>query len=203
MKKNLLLSIAVVGCSLLSAKTNAQYIDLSTGMPVSLIKHVGNGMMYNTETSRPVYLYINVATNDTFYGRTGANVNGKLMRNQQGRFVYNDDMYVYTNGDYVLKTDDNNYERKIFDRDGDVILKGENGKKKRELDGDIKRKDGEAKLKIEGDGVLKDKDGTYKRKIDGEGNILEKDSTYKNKLNVDGSIKMKDKETQTKVKVKD
>lgn len=201
MKKNLILVCLIAGLALASETINAQYIDLSTGRSISLIKHAGNGRMYNTENSRPVYLYINQSTNDTFYGRTGEKVNGKLKRTKEGRYVYDNDIYVYKNGDYQFRTEADNYDKKIFDRDGDVILKGENGKKKTEIDGDMKKKEGEAKLKLEGDGVVKDKDGAYKMKVDAAGNILEKDSTYKTKLNADGSIKLKDKEEGYKGKV--
>ncbi|HEX8334325.1 MAG TPA: hypothetical protein VF622_17010 [Segetibacter sp.] len=201
MKKNLLLVCVIASLAFASEKINAQYIDLSTGRSITLIKHSGNGIMYNTENSRPVYLYINTATNDTFYGRTGEKVNGKLTRTKEGRYAYDNDLYVYKNGDYQFRTEADNYNKKVFDRDGDVILKGDNGKKKTEIDGDVKRKEGEAKTKIEGDGVLKDKDGPYKMKVDGAGNILEKDSTYKTKLNADGSLKLKDKEAAYKGKV--
>lgn len=192
MKKNIFLAFFVASLVLLSVKSNAQFIDLSTGRTITLTKHLGNGMMYNTENSRPVYLYINAATNDTIYGRTGEVVNGKLHRNKQGRFVYDGDTYVYINGDYQLRTEANSYDKKIFDRDGDVILKSDNRKMKTEIDGDVKRKNNEAKRKVEGDGVVKDKDGAYKLKLDGDGNILEKDSTYKTKINTDGSIKLKE-----------
>jgi hypothetical protein len=201
MKKNLLLACIIASLAFMSEKISAQYIDLSTGRSISLIKHSGNGVMYNTENSRPVYLYINTATNDTFYGRTGEKVNGKLMRTKEGRYTYDNDIYVYKNGDYHFRTEADNYNKKIFDRDGDVILKGDDRKKKTEIDGDVKRKNGEAKTKIEGDGVLKDKDGAYKMKVDGDGNLLEKDSTYKAKLNADGSVKLKDKNADYKGKV--
>jgi hypothetical protein len=200
MKKTILLVCIIAGLAF-TTNLKAQYIDLSTGKTITVIRHSGNGMMFNTQTSRPVYLYINPTTRDTFYGRTGEIVNGKIMRNQIGNYVYDADTYVYKNGDYQLRTAANNYDRKVFKRDGDVVYKSENAKMKKEIDGDLKEKNGEAKTKIETDGVIKNKDGDYKLKVDADGNLLEKDSTFKVKVNTDGSIKLKDKDADYKGKV--
>ena len=200
MKKTLMLVCIIAGLAF-TTNLKAQYIDLGTGKTITVIRHSGNGMMFNTQTSRPVYLYINPTTRDTFYGRTGENVNGKLMRNQTGNYVYEADTYVYKNGDYQLRTAGDSYDKKVFKRDGDVVYKSEDAKMKKEIDGDFKQKNMEAKTKIETDGVIKDKDGSYKLKVDAEGNLLEKDSTFKAKTKVDGSVKLKDKETEYKGKV--
>jgi hypothetical protein len=189
MKKYLLPAFVIAGFSLVSQSSNAQYIDLSTGKSVVLVKHQANGYMYNAETQRPVYIYINPSTNDTFYGRTGANINGKLTT-YNGRYTYNgDENYVYRNGDFQLKTEADFYR--------------ENGyKRKFQNDGDIKTKGSDTKIKEEPDGTLKVKQGAdYRKKIDDQGNYKEKDSTFKVKAKVDGSVKVKDKGEDYKGKV--
>ena len=35
--------------------------------------------MVNAETGKPVYLYVDRADNDTFYGRTGKKINKKVI----------------------------------------------------------------------------------------------------------------------------
>jgi hypothetical protein len=200
MKKTILLVCIIAGFAF-TTNLKAQYIELTTGKTITVIRHSANGIMFNTATSRPVYLYVNPTTRDTFYGRTGEKVNGKLMRNQIGNYMYEADTYVYKNGDYQLRTEANNYDRKIFKRDGDVVYKSEDAKMKKEIDGDLKKKNMEAKTKLETDGVIKVKDGDYKLKVDAEGNLLEKDSTFKAKTNVDGSLKLKDKDADYKGKV--
>lgn len=201
MKQKFLKPIVVFAALFGSLTASAQYVDLATGKSVNLVKNQANGILYNPDSQRPVYLYVNPATSDTFYGRTGARINGNIGKAANGTYYYRGDSgYVYSNGEYRLRTESDNY-RKIFDRDGDVILKGENFKKKTEIDGDVKVKRGEAKTKMEGDGVLKVKNGDYKKKIDSEGNYLEKDATFKAKAKVDGSSKIKDDTRDYKAKI--
>ncbi|MCW3107771.1 MAG: hypothetical protein JWQ09_2277 [Segetibacter sp.] len=199
-QKFLLLTIVVIVIGL--GKVKAQFIDLSTGKTVTLVKHNGNGMMYNTQTQRPVHIYVNTATNDTFYGRTGEIINGKVMRNSTGRYTYEGDgEYVYKEGEYRMKSEvDSAGYKKVFQRDGDVKVKYGNYKRKAEIDGDVKVKDGDAKTKLEEDGTRKVKDGAFRSKKDKAGNVRVKDDSSKVKINTDGSIKVKDKREDYKGK---
>jgi hypothetical protein len=188
-------------CAITAGTLQAQYIDLSTGKTVTLVKHNGTGMMYNTQTQRPVYIYIDPATNDTFYGRTREKINGKVIL-QNGKYFYTgDEMYIY-DGDYRLKTeaDSIGYKRKAGN-DGDIKVKYGDYKRKIEGDGDIKVKEDETKIKMNTDGTLKVKDSTYSKKIDDKGNFREKDDSAKVKLKTDGSMKVKDKRDNFKGKI--
>lgn len=183
--------------------SKAQYIDLSTGQSVELVKHQGNGMMLDVKTQRPVYLYINNQTGDTMYGRTAAVVNGKLTKSSTGAFMFEDeDGYIYKDGEYRMKTeaDSAGYRRKM-QSDGDVKVKYDGYKRKVESDGDVKEKETGAKTKVELDGTIKRKDGDFRGKIDKEGNIRLKDDNTKIKAKVDGKMKVKDKQDDAKVKV--
>lgn len=194
--------LCIVSLLALSASTKAQYIDLTTGKPVVVIKNNADGMIYDTETQRALYIYINPTTNDTFYGRTGEIINGKIRRIEGGKYWYEgDSAFVYDNGSFRPRRDsDGRYKR--FDRgDGDVIITGDNYKKKTELDGDVKVKDNGSKVKLEGEGVIKAKDGDYRLKQTAEGYSKEKDANFKMKKETDGSMKMKDKSRDYKGKV--
>lgn len=202
MKRNLsLFSIAVM--AFFATKLNAQYVDLSTGKTVTLVKHNGNGMMYSTETQRPVNIYINPSTSDTFYGRTGEVINGKVVRKANGYSYAGDNAYIYKDGEFQVKTEaDSAGYKKVFQKDGDVKVKYNNYKRKEEVDGDVKVKEGGAKTKIEQDGTTKVKDGDFKSKQDKAGNVRIKDDSAKVKINTDGSVKVKDKADDYKGKIK-
>lgn len=194
----------VVATSLILTTAQAQYVDLSTGKTITIVKHHGNGMMYNTQSRQPVHLYVNVATSDTFYGRTGMNINGQVLRNSNGTLYYaGDGDYMYSNGEYRLKTeaDTPGYKRKVKS-DGEMKVKYGDYKRKTEPNnGDVKVKEANAKVKLEADGVVKMKDSTYRGKLDSEGNFREKDDSSKTKINADGTIKVKDKREDYKGKV--
>jgi hypothetical protein len=185
--------------------SKGQYIDLTTGKKITLVKHNGNGFMYNVETQRPVYIYINTATSDTLYGRTGEVINGKVGRTRSGAYSYNDDNYVYKNGEYLTRAeagDDHGPEYKSkVKADGTIKEKDVDYKRKIEPDGDLKIKEQNAKLKANNNGELKVKDGDYRKKITEQGYEKEKDSTGKAKEFSDGSVKVKDKDADYKGKI--
>jgi hypothetical protein len=133
---------------------DADYIDLTSGKTIRVEKDEETGFMVNAETKKPVYLYVNPATKDTFYGRTGKKVNKYITVRDNGNYYYDDDDYVYKNGDYKLKTDDGD----IKEKDGDY--------KKKTDDGDVKIKDGDYKVKTDKDGDKKIKSGDTKIKVD-------------------------------------
>ena len=143
--------ISVVACN---SKPEADYIDLTSGKTIKVEKDEETGYMVNADTRKPVYLYVNRASKDTFYGRTGKKVNNYVFVTGDGSYRYDDDDYVYKNGDYKLKTDDEDIKLK----DGDY--------KKKTDDGDVKIKDGDAKIKIDKDGDSKTKVGDTKIKVD-------------------------------------
>lgn len=190
--------------TLTTINAQAQYVDLSTGKTVTLVKHAGNGMMYNTENSRPVHIYVNPATSDTFYGRTGENINGKVSHSAtEGYYYQGDGDYIYRDGEYRLRTeaDTPGYKRKTKS-DGSQKVKYEDYKRKTNASGEeVKVKDGDAKLKTKEDGSVKLKDGSYKGKMDSNGNMKEKADSAKLKVDANGSMKLKDKRDNSKLKV--
>jgi hypothetical protein len=200
--KSIIVPALIIFMSLSSQLAFSQYIDLSTGKKVVLVKHHGNGMMYNPENQRPVFLYIDPATNDTLYGRTGEKINGKIARTSSGQYLYHDDAYVYKDGEYQLKSEVSAFGTPGYkvkaENDGSIKIKDGDSKRKLTDDGDVKVKENGAKIKAGSDGALKVKDGDYKRKIDEEGNVKEKDATGKIKEDTDGSVKIKDGEYKGK-----
>jgi hypothetical protein len=191
-------------CAVAAGGANGQYIDLGTGKTVTLVKHNGNGMMYNTQTQRPVYIYIDPATNDTFYGRTREKINGRIVL-RDGKYMYTgDEMYVYSDGDYRLKneSDSTGYKRKM-QNDGDMKVKYGDYKRKTDGEGKMKVKDHDGKVKLNSDGTMKVKDSTYRKKLDEDGNYREKDDSAKIKFKKDGSMKVKDRRDGFKGKIDD
>jgi hypothetical protein len=200
-QKILLLTMMVTAIAV--GKVKAQFVDISTGKTVNLVKHNANGMMFNPETQRPVHIYINPSTNDTFYGRTGEIINGKVVRSANGQLNYaGDNEYVFKEGEYRLRSEaDSAGYKKVFQGDGDVKVKYGNFKRKNEIDGDVKVKDGDAKAKAEADGSRKVKNGAFRSKKDKAGNVRVKDDSSKVKINTDGSVKVKDKRADYKGKI--
>lgn len=129
MKK--VLVAVVLACPLIWAACNtadSRYVDLNTGEAIELEKDESSGLMVNTETKKPVGLYVDTRTNDTIDGKSGKVVNGKIVKNG-------------SSWDYDAK-----YK---MDSDGDWKIKDGDYKKKVEADGDVKIKDGDTKIKID------------------------------------------------------
>lgn len=108
---------------------NGRYVDLDTGKHVELKKDPETGMMVNADTNEPVGLYVDTETHDTIYNKTGVVVNGKVVKNDDGKYKYEAD------GDYKVKEGD--YKKKVDE------------------DGSVKIKDGDTKIKIDEDGEKK------------------------------------------------
>ena len=119
----IVLGLGFVACS----DTKGRYVDLRSGEPVTLLKDEETGLMVDESTRKPVYIYVDTKTNDTIYGTTGAVINGQVIKND--------------NGEYVYKSDG----------DGEYKVKGDDYKMKVEKDGDVKIKDGDSKVKIDGE----------------------------------------------------
>ena len=135
------------------------YVDLNSGDTIQVIADPETGYAINSETKKPVYLYVN-NDRDTIF-TTGAVVNNKIIR---------------VNDDY-FEVDD----AKVRVEDKDVILKYADYKKKFD-DDDYKVKDDDYKLKVEGDGDTKLKDGNYKKKVGENGDVKIKDGDSKVKI---------------------
>ena len=107
-----------------------KYVDLETGKTINVEKYASTGYMINAETKKPVDIYVNTATHDTIYGRTGKVINNQVVRHSDGRFTYEADVEVNAN-DEKMKVQD----------DGDIKIKDEDTKVKIEEDGETKVKD--------------------------------------------------------------
>ena len=130
MKKLLIvLSAALIIAS--CANESARYTDLKTGKTVKLEKDA-SGKMVDVDTKQPVYIYVDHQTDDTIFGRTGAKINGKLIKTTSGEIRYADDIQP-------------------GDVDGELKIKSGDYKMKVDEDGDVKIKDGEKVTKIDGE----------------------------------------------------
>lgn len=200
--KNKFFTMAIAALLAVSPQLHAQYVDLTTGEQVNLTKHQANGMVYNTTTQRPLYLYINTQTGDTLYGRTGEVVNGRIWRDDNGKFRVDDGSFIFDNGEYRLlrEADSLGYKRKTR-ADGGQKVKYGDYKRKTDEEKDLKIKEGEAKIKDYNDGREKVKAGSYRRKIDSEGNYREGDDSLKLKAKAE-KMKIKDRRDDFKGKVK-
>jgi len=125
MKQLLLAGIAV--SMLLTACNNGKYKDLTSGATIKVEKDEKTGLMVNSETKEPVYIYVDTKKNDTIYGATGEVINGHVVVASDGKYWYDgDDDYKIKYGDYKKKVDGD--EIKI--KDGDTKIKIEDGEKK-------------------------------------------------------------------------
>ena len=154
MKTSILLAVISITIICSCARKDNEYVDLRTGKKIQLVKDEKSGYMINVETQKPVYLYVDPSTQDTFYGRTSVKANGKIRRLNEGGFAFiGDDSYVYKAGEYQLKVEDNTPKLegdvKIkYGDDGSVKIKADGYKKKIDANGDVKIKDGDTKITI-------------------------------------------------------
>ncbi|MFI5131367.1 MAG: hypothetical protein ACHQFX_15300 [Chitinophagales bacterium] len=114
-------------CILLTACNQHRYVDLTSGEHIDLVKDEKTGLMVDSKTRQPVYMYVDTKTHDTIYGVTGKVVNGHIVKTEDGKYKYDgDDEYKMKNGDYKVKVEGD--EIKI--KDGDKKIKIEDGEKK-------------------------------------------------------------------------
>jgi len=123
MKQLLLAGLATT--LIFTACKRERYYDLTAGKYINLEKDEKTGRMINTETHKPVYIYVDRETRDTIYGATGDVVNGHVVVTNDGKYDI-DDEYKIKYGDYKKKVDGD--EVKI--KDGDTKIKIEDGEKK-------------------------------------------------------------------------
>ncbi|MET0634598.1 MAG: hypothetical protein ABWZ25_01140 [Chitinophagaceae bacterium] len=112
------------------AGDEGRYTNLKTGKAVEL-EEDPSGTMVEADTKIPVYIYVDRQSLDTFYGRTGEKINGKLVKTVNGEIKYIDDL-------------------EPGDLDGELKIKNGDYKMKVDADGDIKVKDGDTTTKIDG-----------------------------------------------------
>ncbi len=186
MKTKILVGSALALFIGLSACNNGEgrFLNLTSGKEVDIVRN-DDGEMVDKETRKPVLLYVDTETNDTFYGINGKKVNGHLRELDK-------DVYVYEDGDQQVKIDGDEY--KILD--GDAKIKWDaNGS-------EYKYKDNHLKVKQDGDDLKIKRDG-YTRKVDEDGDV--KIETRDKKIKIDGETgerKVKDKSVFSKVKDK-
>ncbi len=136
------------------------YVDLNSGDSIQVIADPETGYAINSETQKPVYLYVD-NDRDTIF-TTGAVVNNKIVRVDDDYFEVDEAKVSIDDKDITIKYAD--YKKK-FDGD-DYKIKGDDYKLKVEGDGDMKLKDGDYKKKVSEDGDVKIKDGDSKTKIE-------------------------------------
>ncbi|MEO6452637.1 MAG: hypothetical protein ABIN97_01130 [Ginsengibacter sp.] len=147
MKRTYAFILTVITIVLFTGCTDKEtYVDLETGKTVTVTKDSTTGYMINADTKEPLGIYVNTATHDTIYGRTGKVINSFVIKHPDGKFSYRgDDEIKITDGDAKMKAD----------ADGASKVKDGDYKKKVDADGDIKIKDGDSKVKIDADGDKK------------------------------------------------
>ncbi len=151
MKTTLLLLAGAVSFGLFSCDNNdSRYLDLTTGEAVELEKDEKTGLMVNTETGKPVKVYVDRRSKDTIWGSNGKVVNGYIARSEDGEWEYKgDDFKVKSDGDeYKMKSGD---DYKVKSEDGEYKIKNGDYKKEVEKDGDVTIKNGDTKIKIDGE----------------------------------------------------
>jgi hypothetical protein len=152
----------VAGLSLVAFATACnpsedRYLDLSSNQYVNLEKDTASGLLVNTETRKPVTLYVDTHSHDTIQGTTGKVVNGHLIRHDDGKWIVKGegDEFKAESGDAKVKVED-----------GDTKVKDGAYTKKVSKDGDVKIETGTKTIKIDGK--------TGKRKVKKDKNIGDK-----------------------------
>jgi hypothetical protein len=103
------------------------YVDLSTGASVRRDEATGR---YVDESNNPVEFYVDINTQDTFYGSSGQVVNNALIHSDDGTWKL-DDTKIKIDGD----------EMKMKNGDDKVKMEGD----------EYKEKTGDTKMKSDGD----------------------------------------------------
>jgi hypothetical protein len=125
--KQLLILFGMSVFTLLIACNRDRYVNLVSGERVELEKDTKTGLMVDSKTHDPVYMYVDTKTNDTIFGATGEVINGHVVKTENGKFKWDGlDEYKLKVGDYKEKVDGD--ETKI--KDGDEKIKIDDGEKK-------------------------------------------------------------------------
>jgi flagellin-like hook-associated protein FlgL len=125
--KQLLILFGMLVFTLLIACNRGRYVNLVSGEHVDLEKDSKTGLMVDSKTHEPVYMYVDTKTNDTIFGATGDVINGHIVKTENGKFKWDgEDEYKLKVGDYKEKVDGD--ETKI--KEGDKKIKIDDGEKK-------------------------------------------------------------------------
>lgn len=129
--------------------SNASYVNLNTGEPVTIVRDTEKGYYVYSDTREPIendLFFVDVNTRDTLYGKTGVVVNNAVIKSPSGSWTLNESM-VERNGEEIkVKTADG--KLKI---DGDEMKYKEGDENKIKVDGDeTKIKTEDSKTKTDG-----------------------------------------------------
>jgi hypothetical protein len=129
--------------------SNASYINLSTGAPVTVVKDEQQGYYVYSDTKKPIekdFFFVDVNTQDTLYGPKGVVVNNAVVKSGSGSWSLNESMVERDGEDIKVKTADG--KLKI---DGDKLKYKEGDSTKIKVDGnESKSKVGDSKTKTDG-----------------------------------------------------
>jgi hypothetical protein len=145
---------------LTSCKNNTRYLDLSTNEHIAPRKDTTTGYIMNSKTGEPVEFYVNTKTHDTVYGATGEIVNGRIHKNDEGKWI------VRNNPDEYIAKSESEGSARVKAEGGDYKLKKGSYTVKKKSDGDIKIENGHTQVKVDGK--------TGKRKVKSNKNITDK-----------------------------
>jgi hypothetical protein len=160
MKVNVLSLPLALFLILTSCKSNTRYLDLNTNEHIAPRKDTTTGYIMNSKTGEPVDFYVNTKTHDTVYGPTGEIVNGRIHKNEDGKWI------VRNNPDEYLATSESESSAKVKTERADYKLKKGNYTVKKKSNGVIKIENGRTQVKVDGK--------TGKRKVKRDNNITKK-----------------------------
>jgi hypothetical protein len=160
MKVNVLSLTCTLFLILSSCKNNSRYLDLTTHENIAPRKDTVTGYIMNSKTGEPVDYYINTKTHDTVYGPTGEIVNGRIHKNEEGKWI------VSSNSDEFSAKSQSDNTAKVKSEGGDYKLKQGSYTVKKKANGDLKIENGHTQVKVDGK--------TGKRKVKKDKNITDK-----------------------------
>lgn len=129
MKRQLFL-LSISAAMAFAACKNQRYLDLTSGEYIKLEKDETTGLMVNSETHKPAYIYVDTKTHDTIFGATGKVINGYVVKTSEGEYKYEGEEY---------KTKEDEFKNKV-EGDEAKIKSGDN--KSKTEDGETKEKNG-------------------------------------------------------------
>jgi hypothetical protein len=114
--------------------SEASYVNLSTGEPVTIIRDTEKDQYIYSETKQPIerdLFFVDVNTRDTLYGTSGVVVNNAVIKSPAGTWTLNESMVERDGDEIKIKTDST--KMKI---DGDEMKYKEGDGSKVKVDGD-------------------------------------------------------------------
>jgi hypothetical protein len=88
--------------------SEASYVNLSTGEPVTIIRDTEKDQYVYSDTKQPVekdLFFVDVNTRDTLYGTSGVVVNNAVIKSPAGTWTLNESMVVRDGDEIKIKTD--------------------------------------------------------------------------------------------------